>query len=461
MTTKSASRALGKGKRDNLLLLPEGRARFRRKVLARNLWRDPAVPEYFPNWLVSFSVAGRSWAEMVKGFPVAQGMGPVRAWAKEMILTEAHKLQQGQIAELRSVRAKVRTVFLDELRPVYLSQVPPNKLNYARSLAKLERIGLEMTGLPLSKIALTDEVWSRENLTGWVRMRQEYFRRGWSADGGRVCDEVERDRRWEILRGELRAGKLPGVDKGTVMAGNTTILTYLRCAKSVFANKREYLLGLQLPGLKGLLEFNVDLAAPVGHKDIPAEVEARIFAGLGELRERDVKAWAFLMLVQETAARPVSIHRATLFDLRVVEGLEAEALRASCALKWGLPLERCAPIGGVLHLKGTKAGNAVHAALSEDLVSVLREIGTETSIYGAETVGGGVKIHGRVNAWLRGLGLEGTQGLYQLRHAGLQEALEEGGRELAMVRGGHTTPKMLGRYTEERRVVPLVRRSEG
>ena len=89
-------------KTDNLLALNEGKARFYPKIKAKSRWKDPAVPEFEPNWLVRFNVLGKSWLETADGIPVAMGLKPVRAWAKERILTEADLIMQGKLDQLRA-----------------------------------------------------------------------------------------------------------------------------------------------------------------------------------------------------------------------------------------------------------------------------------------------------------------------------------------------------------------------
>lgn len=414
-----------------------GWARFYKKPRAKSQWKSPEVPEYFPNWLVRFKVLRKSWEQMaVDGevcFPWSAGLRDVMAWAKERIRAEAHLLQAGKISELQALREAPRVVSLEKLGEVYLANVPPvGRENYVKNLARLKKIGTEMTGLPEEDILMTDAVWSRERLLGWVRMRQEHARKGWTERGEEPEDA------WVKLRAELKAGKLPGVDKSTVMECNTTVRTYLRCAKAVFANRREYLPGLVLPELADLLGFSVDLAVPEGHREIPVEAWARIWKDAPELREENAQAWALLQLLAWTGCRPV------------------QALRMP-----GAALRREGD-GYLIEVPAAKRGLQSEWPVDPVVGAALQDLATGESMIGARTKTAGEHAYRRLNEWLRERGLTGTHGAYLLRHARGQQLRDEGGLELAAAGLGHKGTQMAARkYTAGKKRMPLLKVPDG
>ena len=419
------------GKVNQIVVPGCGQARFYQKPKASSAWRDPAVPEYFPNWLVRFRVLRKSWEQMaVAGevcFPVAGGVDAVKRWAKQRILTEAHLLQTGQIAELEGLRAERRVVMLAEVLRVYLSNVPPNKPDYVKNAQRLKAVLTEATGLVPEKLPMDEGRVSRALLLGWVRMRQEYFRRGWSVKGAAPLDA------WDRLRADMKAGKLPGIDKETVMEGNTTVLSYLRCAKAVFANQREYLTGLILPELRELLTFTVDLAVPEGHREMPEELKASLLADLGRLREDDPRQWAFVMVCAWTGARPVQVTRMRGDALQQVNGED------------------------VLMVPAAKHGLASRVKINPGTAAGLREVMTAESLVGANSDADKLRLHRQVNKWMTGHGAVGTHKAYMLRHMRGQQMRDEGGLELSAAVLGHRGTAMAARkYTESRVVIPML-----
>jgi integrase len=360
-------------------------------------------------------------------FPVAGGLDAVKRWAKQRILTEAHLLQTGQIAELEGLRAERRVVMLAEVLRVYLSNVPPNKPDYIKNAQRLKAVLTEATGLDAERLPMEDGRVNRALLLGWVRMRQEYFRKGWSVKGAAPADA------WDKLRADLKAGKLPGVDKTTVMEGNTTILSYLRCAKAVFANQREYLTGLILPELREFLAFSVDVAVPEGHREIPAAVLAALLGDLGRLREEAPRLWAFVMVCAWTGARPVQVIRMRGDALTRVDGVD------------------------VLVVPTAKRGVVVRVPINAGTAAGLRAVLTAESLVGAKSPEEALELHRAVNKWMTGHGAEGTHKSYLLRHMRGQQMRDAGGLEMSAAVMGHKGTAMAARkYTESRVVIPML-----
>lgn len=414
---------------ENQLITDYGVARFYQQPIERCAWKDPAVPEYKRNWIVRFQVGGQTWKQSAGPlYPVKPDLREVKEWAATLLRTRWEAMRAGKLEELEAVVREVEAVMLSELRQVYLQHVPPGKPDYRKNIARLCAILTESTGLTEDAIPVTDSLWSRGLFLGWVRMRQEHFRRGWTVRGAAPQDA------WERLRGELKAGRLPGIDKTSMMECNTTILTYLRCAKAVFANQGEYLQGLQLPDLKEFLGFRVDVEAPEGHREMQVDVRAALAAAVPVLAREQPKVHAFYVVATWTGARPITI-----------KGLRGDALQVR---EDGT---------GVVELPAAKGGRKVCVPIDAGAVQALLEVRTERSLIGAQTVTEAERIYRAHNEWLSEHGVTGTLKSYQLRHQRLQQYRNEGGLELAAAGGGHTTTAMVERrYTENAKLIPLV-----
>lgn len=411
-------------KDENLLEIAEGRARFYKKVKAKGRWADPKVPEHDPNWLVRFGVAGKTWLETADTCPVAMGLAPVKAWARERILTEVHLLQHGELEALRAMRAPRKAVMLDELIQVFESNVQGQDGRLTDG-ARLVAIWTETLGLPPSKIEVTDDLWCSENLDKWARMRQEHFRRGWTATKKPPADA------WEQLRAALAAGTMPGIDTTTPMPCNTTIRNYLKSGRAVFAHGRRFVRGLALPELREFLEYRHGLTLPSGHREISQEVVDRIWNDLPDLRAGNVKAWLLFQILAYTGARPVTVKG---MDMRHVEW-EADG--------WAR-----------LRMAATKGGDPVNAMLPPEVATVLKETGDEHGLLG----GYFDRVHYKgLNPWLRLRGVADHHAAYLLRHRRGQQVRDKFDVEAAANALGHKTTVMVRRtYTENRATAPII-----
>jgi integrase len=412
-----------KKKADNLVVCPEGRARIYRKQTIRARWTDPEVPEYDPHWIVRFSVMRRRWME-TGPVPITMGIRPVRDWVKERIRTEAALITEGKLEELRRLRAPRREVMLAELLRVYEEAVQ-GQPERVRDGARLAAIWTEVTGLPVSQIPVTDKLWSAEMLDRWVRMRQEHFRRGWTAT------KRPPENAWELLRAELAAGRLPGIDTSTPMACNTTIRNYLKAGRTVFSHGRRFVRGLVLPELREFLEYRHGLALPSGHREIEPEVVERIWDDLPGLRVRCERAWAFFQVLAFTGARPVSVKRMTVADL----SWEADG--------WVR-----------VRLPGTKGGDEVDAMLPPEVGEVLRRYAGPDGLLGGYLD----RVHYKtLNPWLRARGVTDQHAVYLLRHRRGQQVRDGFGVEAAAESLGHKDTKMVKSiYSRARGVAPII-----
>lgn len=431
-------------------------ARFYAQRRARSEWKDVNKPEFKTNWWVRFRCGGQVWEESAGPcYPVADGLGAVKVWAETRMETKLEAARKGKLDEMWAVVKGPRSVMLDELGRVYLVNVPPGKSDYTKNWQRLKAIFTEVTGKPEGAIEVSDAVFTRANLLGWVRMRQEHWRRGWAKKGGTPADGWTRLRRdlaanklpegttWprvaelennEELLKVLAKGVFPGVDKTTEMECNTTIKTYLRCAKAVFANAREYLVGLELPELSEFLEFSVDLCAPEGHREMDAATAAALQKDALRLQTEEPKVWAWEVIVSWTGARPVTI-----------KGLRGDALAV-------MPDK-----SGVITLPAAKGGVAVRVPVDAAAVTALLAVRTEESLLGAKHKTEADDIWRAYNGWLTKHGVTGTLKSYLKRHGRLQQYRDELGVEGAAAGGGHRTTKMVERkYTQGAKVMPMM-----
>jgi integrase len=413
-------KALPSSKADNLLTLPEGKARFYPKIKSKGRWKNPDVPEYEPNWLVRFNVLGKSWLETADGIPVAMGLKPVKAWAKERILTEAALIMQGKLDKLRALREPSKAVMLDELLKVYNGHVQGQDERLRDGL-RLAAIWTETLGLPTSQIPVTDAVWCPANIESWMRMRQEHYRRGWTATRKPPVDA------WDQLRRELAAGTLRGIDMSTPMACNTTIRNYLKAGRTVFAHGRRFVRGLELPELRDFMTYKHGLTLPSGHREISQEVVDAIWEELPNLRLRCERAWLLFQILAHSAARPVTIKRMTVEDV------------TWSADGW------C-----TLSLPATKGGDAVDVTLPPEIASPLKQHATREGLLGGYLD----RVHYKtLNPWLRRRGVEDEHAAYLLRHRRLQQERDHAGVAAAAGLGGHKDEKMVRSiYTRGQRV---------
>jgi len=419
---------------NNLLATKDGKARFYKQVRSKARWVLPDVPVYEPFWVVRFHVCGDTWTQTANRYPWAQGQSAVRVWAAEVMRTRVALLQSGELEKLRAMRAPKKVVMLSAVIETYLANVPSGSPDYKTNALRLAKVWTEATGLETDQIAVTDAVMSRAALLGWVRMRQEFFRQGWTVKGAAVPANA-----WDVLRarlklGALENGGLPGIDKAEEMAGNTTIKTYLVCAKAVFANAREYLVGLDLPELREFLKFSVSLSVPKGHRALSDEAVTAVWRDLPALKDASLPLWLLFNVLAYSGARPVTVKR-----------LKRDALTMRGD---GV---------GVLKLPATKRGEPVTCLLPADLASALSASATDASLLGAESATAARKRHAALNAWLRVRGVDGKHGAYMLRHRRGQQLRDVGGLQMSAAGLGHTSTAMAAStYTEERATMPMI-----
>ena len=400
-----------------------GRCRAYEKLKARSRWKNPAVAEYETNWFLRFHVGGETWDEMAgKVYPVSNDIKKLKEYVETIMEVRQEAAHQGKLDRLREVVAPSRVLWLSEVLALHEQHAP--KSEHARkSRQRLAAIWREVLGLEPSEVQVCPKLWSKDNLNAWVRMRQEMARR---AD--------EEDLTWATLRADYKAGKLPAKDKETEMPCNTTIVGYLRSAKSVFASSGEYLPGLVLPDLAAFHSFEAGVRITKGLGELPPEVLQKVIEGLPALKAKRLDAWTLFQVVAWTAARPVSLTRMNRSSITWLEDGTAK-----------------------LAIPETKGGRLTVARVPKDVAEALHELADESGLFG-RSAGAMERLNRReLNPWLRTMGVEGSQALYRFRAHQIQATRDALGLEAAKDRAAHTSEKTTeGFYAKRAPEVPMV-----
>ena len=399
-----------------------GRCRAYEKLKARSRWKNPAVAEYETNWFLRFHVGGETWDEMAgKVYPVSNDIKKLKEYVETIMEVRQEAAHQGKLDRLREVVAPSRVIWLSEVIALHEQHAPKSE-HSRKSRQRLAAIWREVLGLEPSEVQVCPKLWSKDNLNAWVRMRQEMARR----DDDTLT--------WAPLRADYKAGKLPAKDKETEMPCNTTIVGYLRSAKSVFAASGEYLPGLVLPDLAAFHSFEAGVRITKGLGELPPEVLQKVIEGLPALKAKRLDAWTLFQVVAWTAARPVSLTRMNRSSITWLEDGTAK-----------------------LAIPETKGGRLTVARVPKDVAEALHELADESGLFG-RSAGAMERLNRReLNPWLRTMGVEGSQALYRFRAHQIQATRDALGLEAAKDRAAHTSEKTTeGFYAKRAPEVPMV-----
>ena len=400
-----------------------GRVRAYEKMKTRSRWKNPAVPEFERNWFLRFHCGGETWDEMAgPAYPVADGIKALKTYVETVMEVRLQAAREGKLERLREVVAPSRVIWLSEVIALHEQHAP--KSEHARkSRQRLTAIWREVLGLEPSEVQVCPKLWSKDNLNAWVRMRQEMARR---AD--------EQDLTWSTLRADYKAGKLPAKDKETEMPCNTTIVGYLRSAKSVFAASGEYLPGLVMPDLSAFLSFEAGVQITKGLGELPPEVLQKVIKGLPALKAKRLDAWTLFQVVAWTAARTISLTRMNRTSITWMEDGTAK-----------------------LAIPQTKRGLLTVARVPKEVAEALHELADDKGLFG-RSAGGMERLHKReLNPWIREMGVEGSQAIYRFRAHQLQATRDALGLQQASDKAGHKKPATTAEYYAQRAPeVPMV-----
>ena len=422
-----------------------GRCRAYEKLKARSRWKNPAVAEYETNWFLRFHVGGETWDEMAgKVYPVSNDIKKLKEYVETIMEVRQEAAHQGKLDRLREVVAPSRVLWLSEVLALH-EQHAPTREHFRKSRQRLAAIFRELTGLEPHEIQVGSKLWSKANMDAWVRMRQASI--AWienkvaqmmaamsleerEACKGKVKVEVD----WAELRADYKAGKLPAKDKVNKMPVNTTIVGYLRSAKSVFAEGGEYLPGLVVPDISEFRSYEAGIRITKGLGEMSQDVLQKIIEGLPALKAKRLDAWALLQVAAWTAARPVSLTRMNRSNITWLEDGTAK-----------------------LAIPETKDGNTTMARVPQDVAEALHELANEEGLFGRSPGGMERLTRRELNPWLRMMGLEGSQALYRFRGHQLQATTDALDLMAASNKGGHKDMKTTKTYYAKRAPeVPMV-----
>jgi hypothetical protein len=219
-------------------------------------------------------------------------------------------------------------ITFDVLGKTWMANIPTKgRENFVKRLANLLAFAEQATGQAPGPLCVADVV-TAENAMTWVRLRQEYNRRGWQEGA-----PVDVKNPWAVLRADLAAveadpmnkelaRRMPPIDKRTAAAGNTTIKSYLNCIRSIFGptGRTEYLRGLEVPPLTDFMEMKIKLPTPKGHRQIETDDYAAMYAAAEQLKASDLQLWVTLMMMWRFGSRPIEVWKARPNWIEMING---------------------------------------------------------------------------------------------------------------------------------------------
>ena len=350
-----------------------------------------------------------------------------------------------RMTALGSWRLRSAGVTNAKVRETYEANVPMSgRKNYLKNVSRWWSIMEEALGRdpgPLSPSVLTWEL-----ALDWIQMRQEFYRRGWSRRGGVPADIADP---WAVLRAELKAKRLPPIDKASVSEGNTTIKGYINAARAVLGptSRSEYLRGIELPDLSSFMEGKIKLPSPKGHREIEPDHYHAMYEAAPALAAEDPALWVVLQMLWRFGCRPIEVWHAT------PDWIEHDAEGPIFVLKnrpeQGFVIseedEEEKPFGFALKARDRAIERRLRIA--PDLWKVMQGIQTAGSLVGAGSRTAAQRLVERsANEWVRRFlprATYGQHGVYLLRHYVGRLVARRHGVTMASLWLGHATEATL------------------
>jgi hypothetical protein len=417
-----------------------------------SIYRQPKVrpegmPQYEWKWVVRFfigtgkpltrskhpyPICDRCLAEVGNPVESRQNCGcqkKVRDWAEFFLKTHTALLQRGEMDRLTELLTPKKWTPVSEVLAVYLERGPKDRRQRVNFLAAIYE---QTTGKDISRMEW--EELTRALVYDWIELRQEAGRRGWLGMGAGKNMPSEG---WAVLRELQRARKLRR-DTESVEAWNTTIIGHVVSAKSIFnsMSRDDTLRGLNIPPLEDFLGVKLTkmLPVPKGHREIEEGLMGRIVEAMPRLKAESPRVWAFVLVCAWLSGRPGKV-----LELR------------------GGALEEKADGTGIITQPAAKGGNESFTMVDAECVQAVLAVRSVENLFGARHVTEAKEILKDANAWLKGLGMEGTKKMSMFRHHKLNLLRNTLGDEMAAAAAGHTTTAMVrSTYTRNEMVVPLV-----
>ncbi len=407
--------------------------------------------DFYPRWLVQFRLPGGVRRRESSLLPVCERclgvddaaesraacacVRDARAWGKVRLDELALEWKAGRLAA--KAEPVVRPVTLAEVAAVYRERGPDDREGCLRALGRV---------LAASRGCGEDEVWSLtlndlvpDMWDEFAWSYQEYERRGWTKRGE---VEVPADA-WAQIKRARPAHADP--DRTSATTGNTSIFSLMRKAKAVLGpeSRDSYLKPLRerFPeSLRKWWETRINIKTPDTRFSLSPDVYERMWAGLSALKQDDPQTWALLRLHWTTGLRPCEARAARLSWLEVdadgvvmlvvrnrpQEGFTMKDSTTKQERPWPLPADLLELLPRIV-----KEGRPVFYDNAPDAYRQAQHL------LGCETVHAWEKVYRRASAWLRGMGVEGTQTLYNLRKLVATVKVANEGLEKAQLALGH------------------------
>lgn len=369
---------------------------------------------FYPRWLVQFRLPGGVRRRESSLLPVCERCLAVddaaesraacacvrdaRAWGKVRLDELAMEWKAGRLAA--KAEPTMKPVKLAEVAEVYRERGPDDREGCLRALGRVLAAARgcgedEVWGLTLND--LVPDLWDE-----FAWSYQEYERRGWTKRGE---VQVPADA-WALIK-RVRPAH-PDPDRTSATTGNTSIISLMRKAKAVLGpeSRDSYLKPLRdrFPeSLRKWWETKINIKTPDGRFNLGPEVYEKMWNELPLLKQSDAQVWALIRLHWTTGLRPCEAEAAR------VSWLEQDASGAVLLVVKNRPEEG-------FTLKDSTTRQERPWPLPADLVELLPSMVSEAgSLLGCDTDHQWEKIYRRASAWLRSMGVEGTQTLYNLR----------------------------------------------
>lgn len=360
----------------------------------------------------------------------------VRNWAA-VRLDELALAWKGD--RLESGGRKVKALTLGEVKPVYLERGPNDREGNWRSLELLVEVSLGRTGEAFEKTRLDELVPDHWDEFAWCY--QEYERRGWTKRGAVDAkgESIIPDDAWALVRKAMPVH--PDPDRESATTGNTTIISHMRKAKSVLGpeSRDSYLKPLRERFPDCLMKWwstKINITVPDNRFSLSPDVYARMWGELPKLKQHDPQAWALIRLHWTTGVRPIEARHARESWLeQSADGLVLLVIK-------NRPAE-----GFCMKDRTTKQERPWPLAV--DLLELLPSlVSAGGNLLGCDLEGQWDRVYRAASAWLREMGVEGTQTLYNLRKlVGTVKRRTEGKEAAADALGHSTSQTTEGSYT--------------
>lgn len=344
-----------------------------------------------------------------------------RAWAAARLDELALAWKTGRLQQ-PSARV-LKGLTLGDIRPVYLERGPADRADNLRSLALVVAVAMNRHGDKVWQTRLDELHPDQWDQFAWCY--QQYEKRGWTKRGQVEVPADAWTQIWWAMPNH------PDPDRDSATPGNTTIISTMRKAKSVLGpeSRDSYLKPLRERFPESLAKWwgtKINITVADNRFSLSADVYARMWQALPALKQDDPQAWALIRLHWTTGVRPIEASQAR------ATWLEQDADNNVLLVIKNRPAEG-------FYMKDRTTKQERPWPLAADLVEMLpRLVSAAGSLLGCDTAHEWDKVYRRANAWLREMGVEGSQTLYNLRKLVATVKVANEGADAAAAALGHS-----------------------